>query len=152
MTFEACAGTASASMAAMARSAGRSLFTEGIRTRLDVLGCGSTRNGEDLALLVPVRNTTPVEVVGRQLDLHPVARQDADVVAAHLAGDVAEHLVPVVELHSEHRVGERLGDLPLHLDLVFLRQSRRNLPAAQATPGVSAQLAGDLGELPGRRL
>jgi hypothetical protein len=32
--------------------------------------------------------------------------------------------VAVVELHPEHRVRERLDDLPLELDLFFLGQTR----------------------------
>jgi hypothetical protein len=35
---------------------------------------------------------------------------------------VRQDLVAVVEPHPEHRVRERLDDLPLELDLVFLRQ------------------------------
>src|SRR3954468_14513280 len=73
-------------------------------------------------LLVAVGDATPVEVVRRELDLHAVAGKDADVVAPHLAGDVPEDLVVVVELHAEHRVREGLGDLALHLNLVFLCQ------------------------------
>src|SRR3954468_22826582 len=69
-----------------------------------------------------VGDAPAVEIVRRQLDLDPVARQDADVVAPHLAGDVPEDLVVVVELHAEHRVGEGLHDLALHLDLVFFGQ------------------------------
>jgi glycosyltransferase involved in cell wall biosynthesis len=70
-------------------------------------------------LLVAVGDAAAVEVVRRELDLDAVAGQDADVVAAHLARDVAEDLVVVVELDAEHRVGEGLGDLALHLDLLF---------------------------------
>ena len=44
-------------------------------------------------------------------------------MAAHLARDVAEDLVVVVQLDAEHRVGQRLGDLALHLDLLFLRHA-----------------------------
>src|SRR5581483_685192 len=91
----------------------------------------STRRHEDAGsqptvcsrLLVSVGDPTAIEVVRRELDLDPVAGQDADVVAPHLARDVAEHLVPVVELDLEHRVREGLDDLALHLDLLFLRQS-----------------------------
>src|SRR5919205_3296989 len=72
---------------------------------------------------VPVGDAAAIEVVGRELDLDPIARQDADVVPAHLAGDVAENLVAVVERHPEHRVGQGLRDLALHLDLVFLAQA-----------------------------
>src|SRR4051794_21721702 len=60
-----------------------------------------------------------VEVIGRDLHAHPVTRQDADPEAAHLAGDVAEDLVAVVELHPEHGVRQGLGDLALEFDLLF---------------------------------
>src|SRR4051794_17395141 len=70
--------------------------------------------------LVPVGDSSPVEVVRRQLDLYPVPGQDADVVPPHLAGDVSEDFVPIVELDLEHRVWEGLDDLALHLDLLFL--------------------------------
>src|SRR5687768_2448884 len=53
-------------------------------------------------LLVAVGDAASVEVVRRELDLHAVPWKDPDVVAAHLAADVAEHLVLVVELHLEH--------------------------------------------------
>src|SRR5690242_18863847 len=74
-------------------------------------------------LLVAVGDSSAIKVVRRQLDLDPVPRQDADVVAPHLARDMAEHLVPVVELDLEHRVREGLDHLALHLDLLFLRQT-----------------------------
>jgi hypothetical protein len=73
---------------------------------------------------MPVDDPAAVEVVGRDLDAHAVAREDADAVAAHLAGHVAQDLVAVVELHPEHRVRERLDHLPLELDLFFLGQTR----------------------------
>ena len=74
---------------------------------------------EDAAgrLFVAIGDSTAVQVVWTQLDLHAVAGQDADVVAAHLAGDVTEHIVSVVQFDPEHRVGESLGDLSLHFDL-----------------------------------
>src|SRR6266571_1402889 len=77
------------------------------------------------SLLVAVRYPATVEVVRRELDLHPVAGENADVVAAHLARDVPKYLVVVVELDLEHGVGQGLGDLALHLDLFFLTHSRR---------------------------
>src|SRR5215208_5407552 len=39
--------------------------------------------------LVPIGDSPPVEVVRRQFDLDPVARQDADVVTPHLARNMA---------------------------------------------------------------
>src|SRR6201999_2336450 len=71
-------------------------------------------------LAVPVDDARAVEVVGRQLAAHAVARKDPDAKAPHLAGDVTEHDVVVVELHAEHRVGQGLDHLALELDLVFL--------------------------------
>src|SRR3954454_1142760 len=85
-------------------------------------------------LLVAVRDPPSVEVVRGELDLDAIAREDADVVAPHLAGDVPEDLVVVVELHAEHRVGEGLHDLSLHLDLVFLGQSGVNFSGPGRTP------------------
>src|SRR5919199_292913 len=91
------------------------------------------------SLLVPVRDPAAIEVVRRELDLHPVAREDADVVAPHLARDVPEHLVVVVELDAEHRVGKGLRDLPLHLDLLFLRHAESLSAAPVATRGGRGQ-------------
>ena len=57
-------------------------------------------------LLVPVRDPPAVEVVGRKLDEHPVARQDADEVLAHLSRDVRQNLVPAVfNLHPNMAFG-----------------------------------------------
>src|ERR1700712_3428365 len=68
---------------------------------------------------VAVDDAPAREVVRGQLDLHAIARQDADVMPAHLARDVGQHLVIVVESHAEHGVGECFGDLSLELDLLF---------------------------------
>src|SRR5258705_12963640 len=66
---------------------------------------------------VAVNDAPAREIVRRQLDLHAVAGQDADVVPAHLARDVGQHLVIVVESHAEHCVGECFRHLSLELDL-----------------------------------
>src|SRR3954451_10040319 len=70
-------------------------------------------------LLVPVDDATPGEVVGRELHHHTVLGEDPDVVLTHLAADVGENLVPVAQLHAEHRVGEGLHDGALDLDHAF---------------------------------
>src|SRR5688572_22317773 len=69
--------------------------------------------------LLPVGDASPREVVRGQLDLDLVARQDLDVVHAHLAGDVREHDLPGGDLHAEHRVRERLQDAAFDFDLLF---------------------------------
>src|SRR5256885_1697188 len=71
-------------------------------------------------LPMPVDDPTPVQVVRRKLDLHPVSRQDPDAVAPHLARRVTERLVAVVESDAVLAVAERFGDLALELDLLLL--------------------------------
>src|ERR1700730_4638388 len=69
--------------------------------------------------LVAVGDAAPLEVVGRDLHLYPVAGEDADAVHAHLSRTVGEHLMPVLELYFEHGVGQRLDDRALEHDRVF---------------------------------
>src|SRR6187397_2522163 len=49
-------------------------------------------------LLVSIGDATSAEVVRGELHLHLVSGEDADVVHAHLSGDVGQHLVAVLEL------------------------------------------------------
>lgn len=53
--------------------------------------------------------------------MHQVARENADVVHTHFAGDVGKYLVPILQLYPEHRIGQRLDNLPFHEDRVILR-------------------------------
>src|ERR1700709_723628 len=80
--------------------------------RTFLAGCGR--------LLVSVDDATPGEVVRGELHHHAVLGEDPDVVLAHLAADVGEHLVSVGQLDPEHGVGEGLHDGALHLDHAFL--------------------------------
>ena len=63
-----------------------------------------------MGLFVPVNDSATSEVVGRKLNDHPILRQDADVVLPHLAADVGEDLVSVLQLNAEHRIGQRLDN------------------------------------------
>ena len=65
-----------------------------------------------------------VEIVWRDLDADPIPRQDPDPEPPHLARDVPEDFVAVVQLHPEHRVRERLDHLAFEFDLLFLGQTR----------------------------
>src|SRR6266849_10979859 len=71
-------------------------------------------------LLVAVDDPAAVEVVRRELDLHPVAGEDTDAIAPHLPGRVAERLVAAVEGDPEITVPQSLDDLAVELDLLFL--------------------------------
>src|SRR5947207_318409 len=71
-------------------------------------------------LAVAVDDARAVEVVGRELAAHAIAGEDADAKAPHLARDVSEDDVVVVELDAEHGIGQRLDHLALEFDLVLL--------------------------------
>src|SRR5689334_21129382 len=102
-----------AASSSTAGNSSRNRFIVGIATPGRAPSCAPS-------LLVPIGDPPSIEVVRRQLDLDPVSGKDADVVPPHLAGDVSEDFVPIVELNLEHRVWEGLEDLALHLDLLFL--------------------------------
>ena len=70
-------------------------------------------------LLVPIGNATPLQVIGGQLDLNFVAGKNADVVHAHLSGDVGQNFMPVVELDAKHCVREGLKNSPFEQYCVF---------------------------------
>src|SRR5215471_8721114 len=70
------------------------------------------------------------QVVGSQFHSYGVTGQDADVVLAHLAGDVGRHHMAISQFHPESRVGQGLDDLAFHLDRVFFGHG-----AYTASPG-----------------
>ena len=72
-------------------------------------------------LLVPVNDAAPRKVVWRQLHDDTVLGQDADVVLPHLAADVGENFVTVLQLNAKHRIGQGLDHSTLNLyGAVFL--------------------------------
>src|ERR1039457_5148118 len=70
---------------------------------------GSQRNDRRSAM--PVDDPRAVEVIRGELTAHAIAGQDSDSEAAHLARHVPEHHMVVVELYTEHRVGQGLDHL-----------------------------------------
>src|SRR5688572_7621574 len=98
------------------------------------LTLGLTFTSCSSASLVPVRDTTPREVIGGELDLDPVPREDPDVVHPHLSGDVRQDLVAVFELHPEHRVREWLDDRPLHEDRIVFGFCQGDPPTLSVFP------------------
>src|ERR687886_2525200 len=84
---------------------------------------------------MPVGDPASGQVVGAQLHLHLVAREDADVVLAHLPRDGCEHLVPALQLNSEHGARQGLDDLAFCLDLLlFGRHSQRTKTQRSPAP------------------
>jgi len=72
-------------------------------------------------LLVAVSYTPAGQVVGGHLDLQAITGQDANMVLTHLATQVTEHLVSVVEFDSEMATLEGFNSLTLQEDgVVFL--------------------------------
>src|SRR5918998_3385842 len=70
--------------------------------------------------LVAIGDATPSEVVRSELHLNSVTREDADVMHAHLSGDVGEQLMPVLQFDTKHGIGEGFDDRPLQDDRIFL--------------------------------
>ncbi len=105
--------------------------------------CVRTRNASALS----ERDAAAREVVRRELDGHPVARVDADAIAAHLARHVSEGLVVVVQRDAIHAAAKRLDDLALHLDLALVvchappGGLRRARPRERARPVLAHQPA-----------
>src|SRR5262249_32356875 len=71
-------------------------------------------------LRLAVDDAPAAQVVRRELDLDAIAWIDPDPIPAHSAGRVAERLVPVVENDAVLAAPERLDDVTLDLDLLFL--------------------------------
>src|SRR5215211_2659850 len=67
-----------------------------------------------------VHDAAARQIVRRHLDPHTVAEHDTNPVPLQPPGEIAERLVPVVELHAEHAATKSFRDLPLQLDLLFL--------------------------------
>lgn len=64
----------------------------------------------DRVLPEAVNDARLVQIVGRHLQLHPVAHGEADESLAHAARDVSEHGVLVCQFNAEHRSSEDCGD------------------------------------------
>ena len=69
---------------------------------------------------MPVGDPSLRQIVWRQLDIHAVAHQDADAVAAHAARDGGEHhMLGVVDLHLKKGVWLFVDDNAIDFDQFF---------------------------------
>jgi len=67
------------------------------------------------------------QVVGTNLHSNTIPGENANVVHAHLAGNMSHHLVAILELDTKHCVGQGVDDLALNLNLFFLSQKSASL-------------------------
>jgi hypothetical protein len=72
------------------------------------------------SLLETIGDSSPRQIIGRQLYRDLVSRQNLDEVHPHLAGYVRQDLMAIFHLDPEHGVGEGLQDRPLDFNRVFL--------------------------------
>ena len=86
-------------------------------------------------LLVAVNDTPTGQVVGRQLHDNPILGENTDVVLAHLAGNVGQHLVAVVQFDTEHRIWQGLDDATLNLDGAFFCHILQRFPSSDGWYG-----------------
>src|SRR5579863_2214362 len=84
------------------------------------------RNFPGAALAAAVDDAALGQIVRRHFHRDRISGEDADVVLAHLAGDVRGHDVAILQLHPESRVGQGLDDLTFHLDRVFFGHGALN--------------------------
>src|SRR5438874_10852923 len=63
-----------------------------------------------IRLLVAVDDSAAGQVVRREFYCYLISGENPDEVLAHLAGNVREDLVLVLQLDAEHRVWQRLDD------------------------------------------
>src|SRR5205823_14480401 len=74
-------------------------------------------------LFITVDNSSAIQIVGRKLHSDFIARQNAYEVLAHLAGNMRQHLMFVLQLHPEHGIGQRFQNRCHYLNRVFLAHS-----------------------------
>lgn len=70
--------------------------------------------------LIPIQDSAAGKVVGRELALDPVPREDLDEVHADLSADLGEDLMSTLDVDTEHSIGESFGDGSFHLDRFLL--------------------------------
>ena len=63
------------------------------------------------------------QIIRGQLNGDLVTGENADLVLAHLAGDMCGDDIPILQLYPEHGVGKGLRNSPLHLDEIFFGHS-----------------------------
>ena len=73
-------------------------------------------------LFAAIGDPPAVRVVHGKFDRNLVTRQDLDVMHTHLAGNVSQYLVAVLELNPKHSVGQCFEDCALKFDNILFCQ------------------------------
>src|SRR5256885_4261929 len=108
------------------------IFFTDARTFMTLLLSSSSRTS-----LVAIDDAAARQVVRRHLDRDLVARQDLDEVHPHLARDVGQQPVAVLQLHAKRRVRERLDHGAFDLDALFFRQTDPFYRSSASTERIS---------------
>lgn len=71
-------------------------------------------------LFFPINDTSFGQVVWRHLHRDGVARENADEVQPHLAANMREHGVSILQFNPKHRVGQQLLHGSVHSNHIFV--------------------------------
>ena len=72
-----------------------------------------------LAALGTEGDPAPGEIVGRELDRHPVTGKNLDIVHPHLSRDKPQDYMSVLEFHPKGSIWEVFDHLSLHFNQIF---------------------------------
>ena len=73
----------------------------------------------DTGLLEAVADAPLGQVIGRELNTHPIPLEDTDIVLAHLARDIGQHFVPIVSSTRNWVLGN--GSVTIPSTAIFFR-------------------------------
>lgn len=80
--------------------------------------------------LIAVDDAPLSQVVGGDLKGDFIARYNLDEELAHLARDVRQDFVPILQAHAIHRGGQDLDHYAIHLDCIITRHKRSFVPSS----------------------
>ena len=78
-------------------------------------------------LFIPESNSALCEIVRRELHGDLIARENADIVFAHAAGNVRSNYVAIFQLDAKSRVGKSLNYNTRHFNVIFFGHSHPEL-------------------------
>ncbi len=100
------------------------------KRRSDDLATDSKVGFQAWRLTAAVDDPASREVVRGDFDFDAIARDNADKVLAHAAGDMRNHFAADVQLDPKLRIGQRFLDAPVNFNCFFFGHGSIALPAA----------------------